>query len=137
MYGQVETGPLYDRAVQLMSTYRSVAARMQNAKARTQAKSEKRLEALSEAIAEKLGELTEIERMALDCWKHGVVPGTYEIDHDAITAKPYASIRKTERWTEVIDRTQEHEAMKDTGGNGDSEKLRGLLKSFQDDIDSL
>ena len=41
--------------------------------------------------------------MALDCWKDGVLPGLYEVDHAAIVEKPYVSIRKITRWTEEYD----------------------------------
>ena len=68
MYEQVETGPLYDKAVQLMETYRSLAARMENAKAGTQGKLDRQLERLSENTTERLGELTDMERSALTCW---------------------------------------------------------------------
>ena len=103
MYDEVSTGPLYDKAVQLLSTYRSVAARMSNARSSTQGKLDRRLEQLSERIAETLGELTDDELMALDCWKDGVVPGLYEVDHAALVEKPYVSIRKITRWTEEYD----------------------------------
>ena len=103
MYEQVSTGPLYDKAVQLLSTYRSVAARMSNARSSTQGKLDRRLEQLSERIAETLGELTDDELMALDCWKDGVVPGLYEVDHAALVEKPYVSIRKITRWPEEYD----------------------------------
>jgi hypothetical protein len=103
MYEQVSTGPLYDKAVQLLSTYRSVAARMGNARSSTQGKLDRRLEQLSERISEALGELTDNELTALDCWKDGVLPGIYEVDHTAIVEKPYVSIRKITRWTEEYD----------------------------------
>jgi hypothetical protein len=103
MYDEVSTGPLYDKAVQLLSTYRSVAARMGNAKSSTQGKLDRRLEQLSERISEALGELTDNELMALDCWRDGVLPGLYEVDHAAIVEKPYVSIRKITRWTEEYD----------------------------------
>ena len=103
MYDEVSTGPLYDKAVQLLSTYRSVAARMGNARSSTQGKLDRRLEQLSERISEALGELTDNELMALDCWKDGVLPGLYEVDHAAIVEKPYVSIRKITRWTEEYD----------------------------------
>ena len=105
MYEQVDTGPLYDQAVQSLSTYRSVAARMANAKPRTQGKLDRRLEQLGEKISERLGELTELERMALTGWQEGVVPDVYEVDHDALTAQPYESIRRIDRWTEEYDPT--------------------------------
>ena len=103
MYDEVSTGPLYDKAVQLLSTYRSVAARMGNARSSTQGKLDRRLEQLSERISEALGELTDNELTALDCWKDGVLPGLYEVDHAAIVEKPYVSIRKITRWTEEYD----------------------------------
>ena len=103
MYDEVSTGPLYDKAVQLLSTYRSVAARMGNAKSSTQGKLDRRLEQLSERISEALGELTDNELMALDCWRDGVLPELYEVDHAAIVEKPYVSIRKITRWTEEYD----------------------------------
>ena len=103
MYDEVSTGPLYDKAVQLLSTYRSVAASMGNARSSTQGKLDRRLEQLGERIAETLSELTDSERMALDCWRDGVLPGLYEVDHAAIVEKPYVSIRKITRWTEEYD----------------------------------
>ena len=103
MYEQVSTGPLYEKAVQLLSTYRSVAARMGNARSSTQGKLDRRLEQLGERVAETLSELTDDELMALDCWKDSVVPGLYEVDHAALVEKPYVSIRKITRWTEEYD----------------------------------
>ena len=103
MYEQVKTGPLYEEAVQRMSTYRSIAARMGNARRTTQGKLDRQLEKLGERIAEALSELSYQERIALDCWQDSIMPDTYEVDHDAITAKPYVSIRKIERITEEYD----------------------------------
>jgi len=128
MYDEVSTGPLYDKAVQLLSTYRSVAARMGNAKSSTQGKLDRRLEQLSERISEALGELTDNELMALDCWKDGVLPGIYEVDHTAIVEKPYVSIRKILRWTEehdVADMAQPSDSDRDTTAASNS-----LLKRF-------
>ena len=128
MYEQVSTGPLYDKAVQLLSTYRSVAARMGNARSSTQGKLDRRLEQLSERISEALGELTDNELMALDCWKDGVLPGIYEVDHTAIVEKPYVSIRKILRWTEehdVADMAQPSDSDRDTTAASNS-----LLKRF-------
>ena len=128
MYEQVSTGPLYDKAVQLLSTYRSVAARMGNARSSTQGKLDRRLEQLSERISEALGELTDNELMALDCWKDGVLPGLYEVDHTAIVEKPYVSIRKILRWTEehdVADMVQPSDNNTDT-----TAAERSLLKKF-------
>ena len=103
MYEQVETGPLYDKAVQLMATYRSLAARIGNAKAGTQGELDRQMERLNEKITERLGELTDMERIALTCWQYGVVPGTYELNHAEITDRPYVSIRKISRWDEEYD----------------------------------
>jgi hypothetical protein len=128
MYDEVSTGPLYDKAVQLLSTYRSVAARMGNARSSTQGKLDRRLEQLSERISEALGELTDNELMALDCWKDGMLPGLYEVDHAAIVEKPYVSIRKITRWTEeydVADMGQASDSDRDTTAASNS-----LLKRF-------
>ena len=128
MYEQVSTGPLYDKAVQLLSTYRSVAARMGNARSSTQGKLDRRLEKLSERISEALGELTDNELMALDCWRDGMLPGLYEVDHAAIIEKPYVSIRKITRWTEeydVADMAQSSDGDRDTTAASNS-----LLKRF-------
>ena len=128
MYDEVSTGPLYDKAVQLLSTYRSVAARMGNARSSTQGKLDRRLEKLSERISEALGELTDNELMALDCWKDGMLPGLYEVDHTAIVEKPYVSIRKITRWTEeydVADMGQPSDSDRDTTAASNS-----LLKRF-------
>ena len=128
MYDEVSTGPLYDKAVQLLSTYRSVAARMGNARSSTQGKLDRRLEKLSERISETLSELTDNELMALDCWKDGVLPGLYEVDHTAIVEKPYVSIRKITRWTEeydVADMGQPSDSDRDTTAASNS-----LLKRF-------
>ena len=128
MYDEVSTGPLYDKAVQLLSTYRSVAARMGNARSSTQGKLDRRLEQLSERISEALGELTDNELMALDCWKDGMLPGLYEVDHAAIIEKPYVSIRKITRWTEeydVSDMAQPSDSDRDTTAASNS-----LLKRF-------
>ncbi len=97
---QVTTGPLYDGAVQLMGTYRSLAARMGNAKQSTQGKLDHKLERLGERISERLGELSDMERLALDCWQYGLTAGSFEVDHQALTEKPYVSIRKVQRVVE-------------------------------------
>ena len=103
MYDVVETGPLYDEAVQRMSTYRSIAARMGNARSGTIGKLDRQLERIGELIGETLDQLTDDERMALNCWKDSIMPDTYEVDHAAITDRPYVSIRKVERWTDEYD----------------------------------
>ena len=119
MYEQVETGPLYDKAVQLMATYRSLAARMENAKAGTQGKLDRQLERLSEKITERLGELSGSELSALTCWKDGIERGYYEVDHDAIIAKPYISIRLIHRWDEEYD-VDERKALLQAGDERDN-----------------
>lgn len=106
MYEQVETGPLYEKTVKLLSTYRSIAARMINAKVSTQGKLDRQLEALTERIEESLSELTDMEREALTCWKHSsVFDGAYEVDHEEIIKQPYVSIRRIDRWDEEHDYT--------------------------------
>ena len=138
MYEQMETGPLYDKVVRSMSTYRSVAARMQNAKASTQGKLDRRLESLSEQIAEQLAELSGNELQALTCWKDGIMAGAYEVDHDEITSKPYVSIRKIERWDEEYDVAERKASMQadderdDTQKNADAAKLRAFLSMTDD-----
>jgi hypothetical protein len=52
MYEQVETTPLYDDAVKLMSSYRSLAARMANARSGNKGKLDRRLERLGGAMAD-------------------------------------------------------------------------------------
>jgi uncharacterized coiled-coil DUF342 family protein len=132
VYEQVETGPLYDKAVQLMSTYRSVAARMANTKRSTQGKLDRRLERIAEDISEVLGELSDNELMALDCWKNGVMPNTYEVDHAAITAKPYVSIRKVDRLFEEYDIEERRAAERasDNVSAEEHERLNEKLKGF-------
>ena len=78
------------------------------------------------------------ELQALDCWKYGILPDTYEVDHDAITERPYISIRTVRRYEEEYDvaerrallkapdtRTEEQKAR-------DTEKLKQFLKSIGD-----
>lgn len=139
MYEQIETGTLYDNVVRSMSTYRSVAARMQSAKASTQGKLDQRLESLGEKIAEQLSELSGSELQALTCWKDGIIAGAYEVDHDAITAKPYVSIRKIERWDEEYDVAERKAAIQATDARdikrkeADAAKLSAFL-SMRDDF---
>ena len=137
MYEQVSTGPLYDKAVQLLSTYRSVAARMGNARSSTQDKLDRRLEKLSERISETLGELTDNELMALDCWRDGMLPGLYEVDHAAIVEKPYVSIRKITRWTEeydVADMGQASDSDRDTTAASNSLLKRFMSVKYDDEL---
>jgi len=138
MYEQVKTGPLYDKVVRSMSTYRSVAARMQNTKASTRGKLDRRLERLAEKIAEQLSELSGNELQALTCWKDGIMAGAYEVDHDAITAKPYVSIRKIERCDEEYDVAERKAAMQATDERDskrkdtDAAKIRAFLSMTDD-----
>jgi len=131
MYEQVETGPLYDKAVQLMSTYRSVAARIANARKSTQGKLDRQLERLGEKISEVLGELSDNELMALDCWQRGIMPGTYEVGHAALTEKPYVSIRKVYRSTEEYD-IEERRAAERASSNVSEEERERTRKKLQE-----
>ena len=132
MYEQVETGQNYDKVAQLLATYRGLAARMSNARSRTQGKIDRRLEQLGERIGIALEELTHIERMALTCWKEGVTKGTYEVDVDEITAKPYVSIRRVDRWTEEHDLTENYEEEEaTTASDTTSEQLRYFLNKLE------
>ena len=137
MSDAVKTGPIYEQAVQRMSTYRSIAARMGNARGSTQGKQDKKLERLGELIGEMLAQLTDDERMALDCWRAGIMPDTYEVDHAALTDKPYVSIRKVERITEEYTedehkaqlRRDKEEANDDTAGNA---RLRSFINQLNE-----
>jgi len=129
MYEQVDTGPLYEQAVQLLSTYRSVAARMANAKPRTQGKLDRRLERLGEQIAERLGELTDLERMALTGWRDGIIAGTYEVDHEALMEQPYESIRRIDRWTEEYD-PADYETEADETASPSNQSISDQLAKF-------
>ena len=133
MYEQVETGQNYDKVAQLLATYRGLAARMANARSRTQGKIDRRLEQLDERIGIALEELTDKERMALTCWKEGVTKGTYEVDVDEITAKPYVSIRRVDRWTEEHDLTEDYaeEEEANTASGTTSEQLRYFLNKLE------
>jgi len=132
MYEQVETGQNYDKVAQLLATYRGLAARMANARAGTQGKIDRRLEQLGERIGIALEELTDIERMALTCWKEGVIKGTYEVDVDEITAKPYVSIRRVDRWTEEHDLTEDYAEEETTAASKTtSEQLRYFLNKLE------
>lgn len=128
MYEVMETGPLYDKAVQLMSTYRSVAARIAGAKASTQGKLDRRLERLGEQIGECLGELSDQELQALDCWKPGIMPDTYEVDYDAITERPYISIRKVQRYDEEYDVAERRALLKAPDTRTEEQKARDSAK---------
>jgi hypothetical protein len=132
MYEHFETGPLYEKAVQLMSTYRSLAARLQNARPRTQGKLDKQLIRLDERIGEALGELSDNERMALTCWRDGVIDGGYELDHEELTERPYVGIRRVERWIEEYS-LDERKQIEDDDAASEvvmSSGLRGFLNQF-------
>ena len=133
MYEQVETGQNYDKVAQLLATYRGLAAHMANARARTQGRIDRRLEQLGERIGIALEELTDTERMALTCWKEGVMKGTYEVDVDEITEKPYVSIRRVDRWTEEYDLTENYAEEEETTTASDttSEQLRYFLNKLE------
>ena len=131
MYEQVDTGPIYDELVQWMRTYRSLQARMWSAKNSTQKKIDDTLETLGERIDERINELTDIERTALDCWKDGILPGIYEMDREALMQKPYVSIRKIQRWDEehhIDDVVPTDDTEHDTGLISD--QLRGFLDMY-------
>ena len=132
MYEQVKTGPLYDKVVRSMSTYRSVAARMQNAKASTRGKLDRRLERLAEKIGEQLSELSGNELQALTCWKDGIMAGVYEVDHDEITSKPYVSIRRVDRWDEEYDVAERKALMQadDESDSAQQEAVAAKLRAF-------
>ena len=132
MYEHFETGPLYEKMVQLMSTYRSLAARLQNARPRTQGKLDKQLIRLDERIGEALGELSDNERMALTFWSDGVIDGGYELDHEELTERPYVGIRRVERWTEEYS-LDERKQIEDDDAASEvvmSSGLRGFLNQF-------
>lgn len=117
----------------MMSTYRSLAARQQNARVHTQGKIDRQLERLSERIGEALGELTNYERMALTCWQDGIIAGTYEVDHAELTIRPYVSIRRIDRWTEEYSLNELKQMHKnDTASQADiSVTLRGFLNQLE------
>ena len=132
MYEQVETGQNYDKVARLLATYRGLAARMANARSRTQGRIDRRLEQLGERIGIALEELTDTERMALTCWKEGVMKGTYEVDVDEITEKPYVSIRRVDRWTEEHDLTENYDDDETQSvSNPTREQLRAFLNKLE------
>ena len=132
MYEQVETGQNYDKVARLLATYRGLAARMANARSRTQGRIDRRLEQLGERIGIALEELTDTERMALTCWKEGVMKGTYEVDVDEITEKPYVSIRRVDRWTEEHDLTEDYDDDETQSvSNPTREQLRAFLNKLE------
>lgn len=135
MWEQVETGPLYDKTVRLMGTYRSIAARIGGAKASTQGKLDRRLQRLSERIEESISELTDKERMALDFWRPGITREHYELDHDALMEQPYRSIRLIHRWDEVHDRKSEPYV--DTSSDEEMAQQMENVRAFLRKLDSM
>jgi hypothetical protein len=129
----LETGPLYEQVARSMATYRSIAARMQNAKASTQGKLDRQLERWAEQISLQLADLTDQDRNALCCWENGNTPGAFQIDHAAIMDRPYVSIRKVNRWVEEHDVDELKKADKEASAD-DSEKLQAFLNINNDDL---
>lgn len=105
-----------------MQTYRSLAARLGNAKSGRKRQLDHKLEQLSERISERLAELTDMERLALTGWRAGILEGTYEVDDKELTTKPYKSIRRIDRWTEEYD-PADYETTIDEGPSDDSASL--------------
>lgn len=118
---------LYEKAVQLLSRYRSIAARMSSARPSAQGKFDKRLERLSEQISETLGELTASELLALDCWQDSSTGVGYEVDHDVLMQKPYVSIRKVER---VDDNQDIDDDSYEVGDTSNDEHIKAQLDKF-------
>lgn len=140
MWEIVDTGPEYDDIVKLMRKYRRLAARTGSRKHSTEIKQHNQLEDIWEDINLKLNELSDMEREALTCWKSGTVSGTYEIDYDALTSKPYVSIRKVERvteerYTKKSDRDAQDERVRAaiSGKGNEKDKVRALLDALRDD----
>lgn len=103
---------------------------MGNTRGRRLGKLDRQLEQTGERISEALSELSDTERMAISCWRAGIMPDTYEVDHEALTARPYVSIRTIERVEEEYDVVERRELVrqskKEAAEAGDS----GLLKAF-------
>ena len=130
MYEQVDTGPIYDELVQWMGTYRSLQARMFGAKHGTQKKIDNTLEGLGERIDERIAELTDQERSALDCWQNGIMPGVYEMDREALMERPYRSIRLIMRWDEEYDIQERMAAEQQNDDSALDEQTNRQLASF-------
>ena len=99
----MQLGPLYEQAVAQMARYRRIAARIPKAKTKTAGRLDHTLEGVSERLGELLTELTVQERTALIGWQAGIMPDYYEVDHEELMGRPYASIRRVLRWTEEVD----------------------------------
>ena len=130
MYEQVDTGPIYDELVQWMGTYRSLQARMFGAKYGTQKKIDNTLEGLGERIDERIAELTDQERSALDCWQNGIMPGVYEMDREALMERPYRSIRLIMRWDEEYDIQERKAAEQQNDDSAQDEQTNRQLAAF-------
>ena len=130
MYEQVDTGPIYDELVQWMGTYRSLQARMFGAKYGTQKKIDNTLEGLGERIDERIAELTDQERSALDCWQNGIMPGVYEMDREALMERPYRSIRLIMRWDEEYDIQERKAAEQQNDDSALDEQTNRQLAAF-------
>ena len=130
MYEQVNTGPIYDELVQWMRTYRSLQARMFGAKHSTQKKIDNTLEGLGERIDERIAELTDQERSALDCWQNGIMPGVYEMDREALMERPYRSIRLIMRWDEEYDIQERKAAEQQNDDSALDEQTNRQLAAF-------
>ena len=130
------TGPLYERAVELLGKYRQLAARMPNAKAKTAVQLDRTLERLGEGISELLEELTDDERMSLFGWTNGILPNSYEVDHAELMATPYENIRLSRRWTEEVDVGEDYE-VKEESGEVQAQKHEELLRFLKLPSDGL
>lgn len=133
----METGPLYEQAVQRMHAYRSVAARIGNARNSTAGKLDRRLEKLGELIGETLQQLTDTERIALSCWRDSIMQDTYEVDHEELMSKPYVSIRRVEHITEeytVAERKAQLQEIKAQQNNPDTGRLKAFLSRFDQEL---
>jgi len=107
---------------------------MGNARHSTQGKLDRQLERLGEDLGVILGQLTDQERMALTCWRDSVMPDTYEVDHDAIIAKPYISIRRIERVTEEYDVDELKALNKQNNETGDTGRMKAFINKLNDDL---
>jgi hypothetical protein len=132
MYEHVETGPLYDDVVRWMGRFRSLQARLFGAKRNTQKKLDRTLDSLGERIDERLNELNDQQRSALDCWKIGILPGTYEFDKKRIMEKPYCSIRVIHRWDEVQDVTAAGQELDSERQTQEEQEMEEFFEELRD-----
>jgi hypothetical protein len=74
--------------------------------------------------------------MALTCWKDSIMPDTYEVDHDAITDRPYISIRKVERVDEEYDvdelREMKRLSKQEAAEEGDRSRLKAFISKLNE-----